>query len=251
MTATQEIILPPLNRRPALPDQLPNWADPSQLKASVSAPARAGRRLIVVFLLVFGGWGLLVPLAGGAMAPGIITPDGYKKTVQHLEGGIIADLRVREGSEVTAGQPLLVLESVQESATYDALQQQRWTLLAKQARLDAERVGNERIEWPQELHSADTRVGAVLEAQQQIFETRRETRTTKKNVLLQKIEQLSEQIKGIDSEVQSASSQLLLIEEELQAKDMLVAKGLMAKPEVLRLKRLDAEMTGKRGEYIA
>src|SRR5215475_7208144 len=186
MAANREIILPPLNRRPAVPDGLPNWADPRRLNASVRVPARAGGRLIAAFFLVFGGWGFLVPLVGGAVAPGVVTPDGYKKTVQHLEGGIIADLRVREGSEVTAGQPLLVLESVQESATYDALQQQRWTLLAKQARLDAERVGNERIEWPQELHSADTRVGAVLEAQQQIFETRRETRTTKKNVLLQK-----------------------------------------------------------------
>src|SRR5215475_8597192 len=132
MTANQEIILPPMNRRPALPDQLPYWADPSQLKASVSAPARAGRRLIMVFLLVFGGWGFLVPLAGGAVAPGIVTPDSYKKTVQHLEGGIIADLLVREGAEVTAGQPLLVLESVRENATYDALREQHWTLLAKQ-----------------------------------------------------------------------------------------------------------------------
>jgi HlyD family secretion protein len=251
MSANREIILPPLNRRRAVPDGLPNWADPRRLNASVRVPARAGGRLIATFFVVFGGWGFLVPLAGGAVAPGVITPDGYKKTVQHLEGGIIADLRVREGDEVTAGQPLLVLESVQESATYDALQQQRWTLLAKQARLDAERAGSEGIEWPGELQSADSLVGTVLEAQQQIFETRRETRTTKKNVLLQKIEQLSEQIKGIDAEVQSASSQLLLIEEELQAKDMLVAKGLMAKPEVLRLKRLDAEMIGKRGEYIA
>jgi HlyD family secretion protein/epimerase transport system membrane fusion protein len=205
----------------------------------------------VAFFLVFGGWGFLVPLAGGAVAPGIITPDGYKKTVQHLEGGIIADLRVREGAEVTAGQPLLVLESVQESATYDTLLEQHWTLLAKQARLGAERAGREQIEWPGELQSADSRVRAVADVQQQVFEARRDTRVTKKNVLQQKIEQLVEQIKGIEAEVESASSQIRLIEEELQAKDALVAKNLIAKPEALRLKRMDAEMVGKRGEYIA
>src|SRR6516165_10528888 len=111
MTAN-EVILPPINRRRALPDRPPDWADPRRLNASVRTPARAGGRLIVAFFLVFGAWGFLVPLAGGAVAPGIVTPDGYKKTVQHLEGGIIADLRVREGTQVTAGQPLLVLASV-------------------------------------------------------------------------------------------------------------------------------------------
>lgn len=240
-----------MNRRPALPDELPSWADPRRLNASVRGPARAGGRLIAAFLLVLGGWGFLVPLAGGAVAPGVVTPDGYKKTVQHLEGGIIADLRVHEGDEVKAGQPLLVLESVQESATYDALQEQRWTLLGKQVRLDAERAGRERIEWPGELQSADARVRAVVDSQQQVFEARRDTRATKKNVLHQKIEQLTEQIKGIEAEVQSASRQISLVEEELQDKNTLVAKGLIAKPEALRLKRMEAELVGKRGEYIA
>jgi HlyD family secretion protein/epimerase transport system membrane fusion protein len=246
-----EIILPPMNRRPALPDRLPDWADPRRLNASVRAPARAGGRLIAAFFLVFGCWGFLVPFAGGAVAPGIIMPDSYKNTVQHLEGGIIADLRVREGAEVMAGQPLLVLESVQENATYATLREQHWTLLAKQARLDAERAGREQIEWPGELQSADSRVRAAADAQQQVFETRRDTRATKKNVLQQKIEQFSEQIKGLEAELQSVSSQISLIEEELQAKDALVAKNLIAKPEALRLKRMNAEMVGKRGEYIA
>jgi HlyD family secretion protein/epimerase transport system membrane fusion protein len=251
MTANHEVILPPINRRPALPDRPPDWVDPGRLNASVRAPARAGKRFIVAFFLVFGGWGFLVPLAGGAVAPGIITPDSYKKTVQHLEGGIIADLRVREGVEVTAGQPLLVLESVQENATYDALREQHWTLLAKQARLDAERAGRDQIEWPDELQPADSRIRAVVDAQQQVFETRRDTRITKRNVLQQKIEQLSEQIKGFDAELQSVSSQISLIEEEMQAKDALVAKSLIAKPEALRLRRMNAEMVGKRGQYLA
>jgi HlyD family secretion protein len=251
MTAKHEMILPPMNRRPALPDRLPDWADPSRLSGSVRGPSRAGRRLIVAFFLVFGGWGFLVPLAGGAVAPGIVTPDSYKKTVQHLEGGIIADLRVREGAEVTAGQPLLVLESVHESATYDALREQHWTLLAKQTRLDAERAGREQIEWPGELQSADLRVRAMADAQQRVFEARRDNRVAKRNVLQQKIEQLSEQIKGLDAELQSVSSQISLIEEEMRAKDALVAQNLIAKPEALRVRRMHAEMVGKRGEYIA
>ena len=64
---------------------------------SVHVPARWGNMLIVVFVVVFGGWGCFVPLDGGAVAPGVINPDSGKKTIQHLEGGIIADLPVREG----------------------------------------------------------------------------------------------------------------------------------------------------------
>src|SRR5262249_53506154 len=142
-------------------------------------------------------------------------------------------------------------ESVHESAAYDALREQHWTLLAKEGRLDAERTGREQIEWPGELQSTDSRIRAVVDAQQQVFEARRDTRASKRNVLQQKIEQLSEQINGLDAELQSASSQLSLIEEEMQAKDALVAKNMIAKPEALRLRRMNAEMAGKRGEYIA
>jgi multidrug efflux pump subunit AcrA (membrane-fusion protein) len=69
---------------------------------------------------VFGGWGYFAPLDGGAVAPGVINPDSGKKTIQHLEGGIIAEMRVREGETVTIGQPLVVLESTQARAAHAA-----------------------------------------------------------------------------------------------------------------------------------
>src|SRR5258708_14363633 len=108
---------------------------------SVHVPARWGNMLIVAFLVVFGGWGYFVPLDGGAVAPGVVNPDSGKKTVQHLEGGIIAELRVHEGDAVKAGQPLVVLESTQARAAHEALAQQRLSLLARTARLDAQNAG--------------------------------------------------------------------------------------------------------------
>src|SRR3979411_1724674 len=90
----------------------PHWRDPDRLKRSIRGPARAGNLMIAAFGLIFGIWGFFVPIAGGAVAPGIVNPDGSKKTVQHLEGGIISELRVRDGDLVQAGQPLLVLENV-------------------------------------------------------------------------------------------------------------------------------------------
>ena len=179
------------------------------------------------------------------MAPGVINPDSGKKTIQHLEGGIIAEMRVREGEAVTVGQPLVVLESTQARAAHDSLVQQRWSLLARKARLEAESAGQNQIEWPPELLSTDRQIRSIVEAQQEVFDARRLTYATKKNVLAQRIEQLTQQINGNEAQVESASRQIDFVSEELQAKEYLVERGLIAKPEALRLKRVDAELFGK------
>ena len=221
------------------------------LKPSIAFPARLGNAIILVFAVVFGGWGYFAPLDGGAVAPGVINPDSGKKTIQHLEGGIIAEMRVREGEAVTVGQPLVVLESTQARAAYDSLAQQRWSLLAKKARLEAESAGQNQIDLPPELISTDRRIRSVVEAQQEVFDARRLTYATRKNVLGQRSEQLTQQINGNEAQVESASRQIDFVSEELRAKEYLVGRGLMAKPEALRLKRVEAELSGKRGEYLA
>jgi HlyD family secretion protein/epimerase transport system membrane fusion protein len=221
------------------------------LKPSIAVPARLGNTIILVFVVVFGGWGYFAPLDGGAVAPGVINPDSGKKTIQHLEGGIIAEMRVREGEAVTVGQPLVVLESTQARAAYDSLVQQRWALLARKARLEAESAGVSQIDFPPELISTDRRIRSVVEAQQEVFDARHLTYTTRKNVLAQRIEQLTQQINGNEAQVESASRQIDFVSEELRAKEYLVGRGLVAKPEALRLKRVEAELLGKRGEYLA
>ena len=223
--------------------------DPS--KPNVRLQARIGNALIVLFVIVFVGWGWFAPLDGGAVAPGVVNPDSGKKTVQHLEGGIIAELPVREGDAVRTGQALVVLESTQARAAHEALVQQRLSLLARKARLEAEKAGHSRIEFPAELRSAEPQIRSIIEAQQEMFDTRRSTHASRRDILAQRIEQLLHQIKGAEAQVESASKQIEFIGEELKAKEYLVARGLTPKPEALRLKRADAEISGKRGEYLA
>lgn len=221
------------------------------LKPDIRRPARYGKILILIFVVTFVGWGGLVYLDGGAVAPGVINPDSGKKTIQHLEGGIIAELPVREGQAVKMGQPLVVLEGTQARATHEALMQQRLSLLARQARLDAERAGESRIEWPPELGSSDQRIRDIVVAQQEVFDARRSTHATRRDILAQRIEQLLQQIQGSEAQLESASRQLGFIGEELKAKEYLVERGMMPKPEALRLKRAEAEIVGRRGEYVA
>src|SRR5258708_3181975 len=218
---------------------------------SVHVPAGWGNMLILAFLMVFVGWGYFVPLDGGAVAPGVINPDSGKKTIQHLEGGIIADLPVREGEVGKLGQPLAVLESTQARAAHEALVQQRLSLLARKAPLEAERGGQNRIELPEDLRTADPQIRSIVEAQQEVFDTRRSTHTSRRDILGQRIEQLVQQIKGYEAQVESASRQLGFVTQALTAKEYLVGRALIPKPDALRLKRTDAEISGKRGEYEA
>jgi HlyD family secretion protein/epimerase transport system membrane fusion protein len=221
------------------------------LKPDIRRPARYGNILILIFVLVFVGWGGFVYLDGGAVAPGVINPDSGKKTIQHLEGGIIAELPVHEGQAVKMGQPLVVLESTQARATHEVLVQQRLSLLARQARLDAERAGESRIQWPPELRSSDLQIRGIVVAQQEVFDARRSTHATRRDILAQRIEQMLQQIQGFEAQVESASRQIDFIGEELKAKEYLVARGMLPKPEELRLKRAEAEIVGRRGQHLA
>ena len=149
------------------------------------------------------------------------------------------------------GSRLFVLESTQARAAHEALVQQRLSLLAKKARLDSEKAGETRIWLPPELRSTDPQIRSIVEAQQEVFETRRSTYASKRDILAQRVEQLQQQIKGYEAQVEATSRQIDFVGEELGAKEYLVRRGLVPKPEALRLRRTDAEISGKRGEYVA
>jgi HlyD family secretion protein/epimerase transport system membrane fusion protein len=221
------------------------------LRNSLRRPERLGLVVMILFGIGFIGWGGFVPLAGGAIAPGVISPDGDRKTVQHLEGGIIAQLLVRDGDVVSAGQPLVFLESIQPKATHDMLVSQQWTLLVTHVRLVAEQAGNTELQFsPAMLATTDERLRAMVDGQRRLFNDRLATHMARKNVLRQRIEQLNEQIIGLRAQVDSSNTQLELIAEELVGKEALLRRAIVTKPEVLKLQRAVAELEGRRGEYL-
>lgn len=230
----------------ALPPQAP-------LGQAIRAPARLGFLLILVFLGGFLAWGFLVPIAGGAIAPGVISPDGNRRTVQHLEGGIISELRVRDGDMVAAGQPLVVLEGLQARAVLNALRHRFRTLRATEARLMAEQNNATRLVFPPELASGspDAELTTILTGQQALFAARRLAHASRRQVLGQRIEQSQEQIRGLEAQVASAKAQLGLIADELAGKKQLLRQGLVPRPDVLRLQRAEAEIGGQLGEHLA
>jgi len=199
----------------------------------------------------FGLWATTVPLAGGAIAPGVISPDGSTRTVQHLEGGIVRKLYVSDGDIVEKEQALLVLQDVQSLANHDLNVKQHRMLRTTRARLTAERDGQDAVAFPADLLELGPETQALIAGQRELFAVRRASHDARNRVLRQRIGQLGEQIKGYEAQVESAARQLELIASEVEAKEALATKGYLTRPELLRLQRLQAELVGRRGQYEA
>jgi membrane fusion protein, epimerase transport system len=176
-----------------------------------------------------------------------------RKTVQHLEGGIIREILVEEDSRVEAGQVLVRLSDTMDRTRMALLRGQHDAIAASSARLEAERSDSDQIEFPQELLARrdDPQVARLLDGEEQVFRARREASRGESNVLGQRIEQYHAEIVGLDVQVKSAAKQLALIKEELTAAETLYKKGLYEKPRYLALKRADARLEGEVGEHIA
>jgi HlyD family secretion protein len=211
----------------------------------------AGTLVAAAFFGGFGAWAALAPLASAAIAPGTVTVDSHRKTVQHLEGGIIAELLVRNGDDVAAGQVLLRLEDVESRAAFDLLKGQHRALLAQEARLIAERDGESEPAFAPELLSlsADPAVAEILAGQRRILASRNQVLEGQTAVLHQRIRQYEAEIESLKAQIDSGEVQLRFIAEELSGVGELFEKGLEKKSRLLALKREAARLTGMQGDY--
>jgi HlyD family secretion protein len=213
----------------------------------------AGSTLVGVFVIGFGVWATYAPLESAAVGPGTVEAETSRKTVQHLEGGIIGQILVKDGDEVTAGQTLIRLDDTKSRTTLAALRGQYWDALAREARLIAERDAHEQIRLPDALLSqiGDPAVAQVIAGQQKIFETRRTLLGSKTEMIKQRIGQVQEEIVGLKAQEVATTKRVKLAQEEMTGLRALVEKGLERKPRMLQLDRDIAEMEGKRGELVA
>ncbi len=158
-----------------------------------------GLLVIVVTFVFFGGWSLLAPLGGAALAPGVVMVKNHRKTVQHLEGGIVRKLLVRDGDVVAAGDVLIELDDTRSRAELDIVRGQYSLAKAMEARLIAERDGLAQVVYPDSLgDSTDKRTAEAIAVQNQIFLARTNAHIGEKKVLEQRIEQLRSQIEGLE-----------------------------------------------------
>jgi HlyD family secretion protein len=211
----------------------------------------------IIAFLVFGigGWAATIPLEGAVIAQGSIVVDSSVKKVQHLSGGIVKEIRVREGDRVKAGDILVRLDETQTKASNSVVTTNLDELIAQQARLEAERDGRDRIDFPttfrKRAEDTNSEAARAMASQQKLFELRREARDGKKAQLKERIAQLKKEIQGYVGQATAKEREIALIGKELEGVRELREKNLVPLSRLTALERDATRIDGERNQLIA
>ncbi|MEI9994578.1 MAG: HlyD family type I secretion periplasmic adaptor subunit [Rhizomicrobium sp.] len=211
-----------------------------------------GRLVILVFVVGFLGWAALAPLDSAVMAPGVIVVETHRKTIQHLEGGIVRDVLVKDGQTVTAGQLLVQLDDTQARASLQLLMGESDALAAQEARLTAERDGAATVAFPADLlaRAADLKVDAAMKGELSAFGARRETLAKQIAILSKRTAENARIVAGLRNEVTAVEQQQALIDRETQSVQGLYDQKLATLSRLLALQRQAADLAGQHGQLV-
>ncbi|MBX3455227.1 HlyD family type I secretion periplasmic adaptor subunit [Ferrovibrio sp.] len=236
--------------KPARRGGVPDLADPAE-NDGATASIRFGVFILLLFVGLTGFWLYTAPLDSAAIAQGIVKVEGNRKTIQHVDGGVVRELNVREGDLVKRGQLLVRLDSVQAQSAVGIFASQYDTLRIQEARLRAERDGLPAVQFPPELlaNADNSIVAEAIRGETQLFNARRVAQEAQISVLRQQILQLNEQSRGLAAQSQALERQMQLVNEELSGTRELYERGYAPKTRVLALERAMAAIGGQVAEY--
>ena len=242
-----------VGRAPALALDGPETTLTKRLTRAFEGELKIGLRVLIIGVGVVGGWACLVPLSGAVIVPGTLVVESDVKKIQHPAGGVVANILVRDGMHVHAGDPLLRLDETQLRANAQVLTQQLDQTRVRLARLMAERDGLDQPQMPHEMarRSDDGDLRRLWASEISLFNSRTAARRNAKELLSSHISQLGEQISGLDAQVKSKAAQHELISGELEGVDSLFQKGLVPLTRKTSLQREAARLDGERGQVVA
>jgi HlyD family secretion protein len=201
-----------------------------------------------------GGWAATTELAGAVVAPGTLVVDSFVKKVQHPTGGVVGELRVRDGDLVRAGQVVMRLDATVSRANLAVIDKSLVELTARQGRLEAERDGAHRISFATFVRSrapSDPEAGKVMAGETRVFELRRDARAGQKAQLKERTGQLREEIQGLTGQIAGKKREIELIGRELEGVRDLWRKNLVPIQRVTALERDAARLEGEHGQLVA
>ncbi len=206
---------------------------------------RIGWVILLITFVVFGLWAALAPLDGAALAPGVVVVQSHRKTVQHLEGGIVKRLLVREGDTVSRGDVLLELDDTQSAAEMGIVQGQLVSARALEARLVAERDGEPEVTYDLAWKgSSDAHIRDTVRGQNQIFLARKNAHDGERAVLEQRIGQLHSQQAGLTQLKKSKQTLVASYREEIADLAELLKDGFADKRRLREFERSYAQGLG-------
>lgn len=222
-------------------------------KPEIKSNVFFGLMALLCFFGIFILWSVISHLESGAVATGKVVVDSHAKEIEHLEGGIVRKIFVKDGDLVEKGDPLIKLDDLQEKARLKIFQGQTNTWLSEEARLIAELSESQHIDFPTMINNQkkDKKVKKLMERQILLFNANNESYHGASNILKQRIEQLNGEIASLQSQVISAKTQLKYINEEVEMVATLERKKLIERPRLLALLREQARLEGERDKNIA
>lgn len=245
-----------------LPSMLP---DPVALNATfvdrLTTPPRDVNRQIIYGLIIIalafgglGGWVATAPLDAAVLAPGSLVVQSHRKTIQHLEGGIIKRVLVKDGATVAEGDSLIELDGVRAFANLNLVQSDLDAGIALEARLIAERDNAAEIAFPKDLlqrAGANPGLTDILTTQKHQFIERRRSLNSQIAILNQRMQSTRSEITGLQNEQRSREAQIKIYRDELKGLEELYKKGFFARTRILASQRDIARLEGERGTTLA
>lgn len=200
-----------------------------------------------------GVWAVTAPLSGAVIAPGKIVVESNVRRVQHPSGGVVAEIRVKDGDRVKAGDVLVRLDETNAKASLALIEIELRRFQARKARLEAERDGLTQMEIPAELRSRsdDAMVMQAVAGEIRMFLSRRSAADVQRSQLRERIAQSHEEIKGLAAQIEARRAQAVLIEQELTGVQKLYDQSLVALSRLTALQREASRLVGEQGSLVS
>lgn len=231
----------------------PKPAAKKTVRDSIKFHLILGLAIVVVLVVGLGGWASTVLISGALIAPGQIVVESNVKKVQHPTGGVVGEVRARDGDLVKAGDIVVRLDDTVTKANLAIVSKNLDAAQARAARLQAEQRGLDRIEFPQMLldRANDPDLKVLLSAETKLFDVRVNGRTGQKAQLRERITQLNEEISGLSAQEKAKDQEIALVQNELTGVRELYEKRLVQISRLTQLERDSARLNGERAQYIA
>lgn len=231
----------------------PKPAAKKTVRDSIKFHLLLGLGIVLVLVVGLGGWASTVQISGALIAPGQIVVESNVKKVQHPTGGVVGEVRARDGDLVKAGDIVVRLDDTVTKANLAIVTKNLDAAQARAARLQAEQRGVDRIEFPQTLldRAGDPDVKLLLSAETKLFDVRVNGRAGQKAQLRERITQLNEEIAGLSAQEKAKDQEIALVQNELTGVRELYDKRLVQLSRLTQLERDSARLNGERAQYIA